>query len=398
MAKKYPKSILILFVVCLIGAGVFYFSNSQKGNEIQLQTTPGLKLLNSHSYPEAGEEWVVSFETRGVADLNIIPRDLDTIGDLDFITLTCEGKEKAEDGSPQILEEDAIFYPNWQCDGVGELTHLVNIARKHTLKFTFGNLVAFAYNNPDSVTDSFTDESKVSATSSVVITGGQAQLCKVNGTACSVAGECCSDNCVDNYCCDTVCEGECDRCNVGGSLGTCTDVDSDCAGTGASCYCSGGSCQTCPQCQGCYSYSCAATTTDWGSGDLGCGSEGDDKRCYSGTCYDCSDTGGYLYDDGCSGCAGQGGDACWRKGVLGDSCDTVCSSYGECIAAQWNDDTNCTVGSHFYPGYDCLGTDHSYNPGYYSGQPTYTRYRNAGNNTSCTAGYGLYERFCVCDY
>jgi len=194
---------ILIIILGLLGVGILYFFSVQKESETQTQTAQNLKLLNSHSHPEAGEEWVVSFETRGTADLTIIPTDPDSIGDLDFVSLTCNGEKR----TPQILENDKIFYPNWEClpsealakegDGTGELTHLVNIARKHTLKFQFENKAAFAYNNPDSVTDSFTDESKVFATSTVVVTGGKAILatCKDNGTACSAAGECCSNYC-----------------------------------------------------------------------------------------------------------------------------------------------------------------------------------------------------------
>ena len=73
MLIKHSKFILIIFVVCLIVGGIFYFSNNQEGNEVQPQATPNLKLLNSHSHPEAREEWVVSFETEGKADLTITP-------------------------------------------------------------------------------------------------------------------------------------------------------------------------------------------------------------------------------------------------------------------------------------------------------------------------------------
>ena len=214
MTKKL-KIVLFFFTVCLVGAGVIYFSNTRKGNEIPPQTVQDLKLLTSHSHPQAGEKWVVSFETKGVADLTISPTDPDSIGDLDFISLTCNSKEKAENGSPQILAGDVISYSNWSCDGVGTVTHLVNIARKHTLEFQFGNKVAYAYNNPDSVTDTFSDESKIASKSNITVSGGQVKLstCKNNGTACSEAGECCSGYCVDGVCCDSVCSGStCQTC------------------------------------------------------------------------------------------------------------------------------------------------------------------------------------------
>jgi hypothetical protein len=44
----------------------------------------------------------------------------------------------------------------------------------------------------------------------------------VDGTACTQSNQCLSGNCVDGYCCDTACGGECDACNLGGSEGVCT--------------------------------------------------------------------------------------------------------------------------------------------------------------------------------
>ncbi len=39
---------------------------------------------------------------------------------------------------------------------------------------------------------------------------------------------CCSGIIADRVCCSTSCEGECNQCNVAGSLGTCVDVNSNC--------------------------------------------------------------------------------------------------------------------------------------------------------------------------
>ena len=45
---------------------------------------------------------------------------------------------------------------------------------------------------------------------------------------------------VDGYCCNSACSGNCNRCNITGSLGTCTNVNSEC--TGNCDVCSGGNC------------------------------------------------------------------------------------------------------------------------------------------------------------
>ena len=247
MTKKL-KIILIFLAVCLIGAGVFlarleisdffsgYFSDTWKGDEVQLQTVQNLKLLSSHSRPEAGDEWVVSFETRGSANLAITPADPDSIGDLDFVSLSCDGKEKTEEEPLQILEGDVIFYPDWQCDGTGKVIHLVNIARKHTLKFQFSNKMAFAYNNPDSVTDTFDannpggdPEYYIASKENITVSGGQVYLatCGDNGGACDADGDCCSDYCVDDVCCNSECTGLCKTCSSfdGGTAGTCHNTN-----------------------------------------------------------------------------------------------------------------------------------------------------------------------------
>jgi hypothetical protein len=41
------------------------------------------------------------------------------------------------------------------------------------------------------------------------------------GAACRTAGECADGQCADGVCCDRACAGDCEACNVGGSVGTC---------------------------------------------------------------------------------------------------------------------------------------------------------------------------------
>lgn len=59
---------------------------------------------------------------------------------------------------------------------------------------------------------------------------------KAAGAVCSGAQECLSGNCVDGVCCNTACNSICQRCNIAGSIGTCTNIpagtdpDNECAG------------------------------------------------------------------------------------------------------------------------------------------------------------------------
>jgi len=61
-----------------------------------------------------------------------------------------------------------------------------------------------------------------------------------SGIVCTLDGDCDSTHCVDGVCCDTTCEGNCNRCNVPGSEGICTDTNLDC--TGNCDVCSSGNC------------------------------------------------------------------------------------------------------------------------------------------------------------
>ena len=49
-----------------------------------------------------------------------------------------------------------------------------------------------------------------------------ARASKANGTACTGAAECSSGFCVDNYCCNSACNGVCMSCKVARQYGTCT--------------------------------------------------------------------------------------------------------------------------------------------------------------------------------
>ncbi len=66
------------------------------------------------------------------------------------------------------------------------------------------------------------------------------------GATCTRGGACAGGNCVDGVCCNTACEGQCEACNVEGSVGTCAPVTGTprgaraaCAGAGSTC---GGAC------------------------------------------------------------------------------------------------------------------------------------------------------------
>jgi hypothetical protein len=119
---------------------------------IKIDPTLQLTVLTVHSHPQQGDDWVVDFETEGKADLKIIPDDQATIEDDEFVSLTCGDKEV----TPQILEDDVIHVPNWECnDKTATVTHKTLKAGKHTLRFEFGGQTVYAYNDPGTSTYNF---------------------------------------------------------------------------------------------------------------------------------------------------------------------------------------------------------------------------------------------------
>jgi len=135
MSKKFLPIIIFFLSLGL------YFTWTAKADNFNVEK-PKITILNVYSHPQTGDNWTVSFETKGKADLTITPQDQASIDDLNFVSLACGGEER----TPQILSGDVIFYPNWQCEGIGGVIHLVNIAGTHTLKFQFADQIAYAYN------------------------------------------------------------------------------------------------------------------------------------------------------------------------------------------------------------------------------------------------------------
>ncbi len=130
-----------------------------------------------------------------------------------------------------------------------------------------------------------------------------AGACKLaNGQACSSAGQCASNNCVDGYCCNTACAGGCDVCAsaLGASLnGSCTTIAKGLPGTCTGGYlCSGGS-PACPT-------SCASDTDCASSYYCDGGSTCQPKKTNGETCAATKEcTSGFCVDGVCcnSGCS-----------------------------------------------------------------------------------------------
>jgi len=115
------------------------------------------KIINLHSHPQQGENWMISFQTEGTADLRIIPQDQATIDDDEFIALYCGNKQI----TPQILENDVIYYKNWSCPEKAQIIHYTKKAGRHTLKFQFGQTIMYAYNSAAWYNPAWTKRKKI---------------------------------------------------------------------------------------------------------------------------------------------------------------------------------------------------------------------------------------------
>jgi hypothetical protein len=73
---------------------------------------------------------------------------------------------------------------------------------------------------------------------------------KPNGAACSTKADCGSGFCVDGVCCDMLCDGQCEACDVAGAVGTCTGVKGPSHGMRAKCFDGGTDPCTALQCDG----------------------------------------------------------------------------------------------------------------------------------------------------
>ena len=60
--------------------------------------------------------------------------------------------------------------------------------------------------------------------SNLPVCSGRTCVGKPNGQSCSSSTECANGNCVDGVCCNTACGGQCEACDVNGSIGTCKAV------------------------------------------------------------------------------------------------------------------------------------------------------------------------------
>ncbi len=199
----------------------------------------------------------------------------------------------------------------------------------------------------------------------VLVMGGNVVSTSVywpDAVTCSTGGTCPTGNCVDGYCCDTACTGQCSACDVAGRKGVCSPVTGDAPhGSRTACspflLCSAGACTTT-----CASDAACATGSycELGSktcltkkpSGSGCTFGGE---CSTGNCVD-----GYCCSSSCVGTCS----ACDVAGSLG-TCTTIvgtphgtrtcpspyaCAASGSCATGSCAVDTDCATGRYCAAG------------------------------------------------
>jgi len=192
---------------------------------------------------------------------------------------------------------------------------------------------------------------------------GQCAAKKPNGGSCNVANECQSDNCVDDFCCNTGCTNACDRCDQTGSEGLCSFATQGSSGV-PSCapYLCNGAIATCPNSCNFDSDCSSGNFCDTGSCSLkkanGQLCDGNNE-CGSGICTD-----GYCCDEACinqcdacnitgsegsctvAAAASAGSPSCAPYVCTGasNSCPSTCSGDSDCSAGNYcNASSQCVA-------------------------------------------------------
>jgi len=169
-------------------------------------------ILNPYTYLRNGENWTVAFNTTGQADLIISSTNANwtefltdnpfTLDEMKFLDISC-GEISLKD-SLIVIDENGIYYNysqilnfdsirvkkllirNYTCSETGYIINNMPIAGYATLKFEFGNQIAYAYDVD------WTETCTVTGSCSCATTG----FCgSVRGTCISSGGYTCGGSC-----------------------------------------------------------------------------------------------------------------------------------------------------------------------------------------------------------
>jgi hypothetical protein len=163
---------------------------------------------------------------------------------------------------------------------------------------------------------------------------GHCAVRRDNGKGCLGDSECASSTCVDGVCCNTRCVGQCEACDVAGSLGTCTAVVGKPHGARTQCP-DGGALEPCAaaSCDGAARTACAKLA----GADVVCGEDAcmDGQAIAKGRC------------DGAGACAATAVSDCGAFACGPTACLTTCASKDDCAPNNRCDALgNCTATAH----------------------------------------------------
>jgi uncharacterized repeat protein (TIGR01451 family) len=249
-----------------------------------------------------------------------------------------------------------------------------------------------------------------------------------NGGVCGAANQCKSGTCVDGVCCNTACDGQCEACDVAGSVGTCAPVTgaphggraacasdgSACGGTcdgsnptscaypGAATQCRAAACEgatailaascngtgACPpvQTQACDPYVCGATACQGNcTQDSECAA---DAYCSAGVCTPKQDNGGVC------GAANQCKSGTCVDGVC---CNTACDGQCEACDVTGSVGTCVAVSGAPHGNRPACASDGTACGGTCAGDRQACSYPGASTQcraASCNAGLSVEQAFC----
>ncbi len=133
-----------------------------------------------------------------------------------------------------------------------------------------------------------------------------------NGGACTMAAQCVSGNCVDGVCCNTACNGQCEACDVSGSVGTCSPAMGAPHGARPACAGSG---------------ACAGACD--GTARANCGYPGSSTECRAASCAEGQATNRGTCD-GMGGCGMPVTTNCAPYTCDGTMCRASCNATSDC--------------------------------------------------------------------
>jgi len=155
---------------------------------------------------------------------------------------------------------------------------------------------------------------------------GDGTCSKPLGTACSAGSECGSGQCVDGVCCNVACGGQCEACDVGGSVGTCVPAAGAPHGSRAAC---GGTGPCKAVCNGSDRTTCGAypgTSTVCAAASCSTGTATPTRTC-----------------DGLGNCAAVSTSSCNPYVCGPTSCKSSCGADTDCVAGYFCSGTTCVL-------------------------------------------------------